>query len=96
MIYSLVEAQVREAVSKDENRNEDGSINWNFVDSDCYMSGVNKFFKDDEAYYATWNDVADQIESEEPVDTSVQLELFEKYPNAEEQLEVLKKDYLGQ
>ena len=74
MIYSLVEAEVREAVSKAENRNEDGSINWNFVDSDCYMSGVPKFFKDDVEYYAAWNDVADQVEAEEPVDTSVQLE----------------------
>ena len=96
MIYSLVEAQVREAVSKDENLHADGSINWNYVDSDCYMSGVNKYFKDDVAYYETWNDIADAIEKEEPVDTSVQLELFEKYPNAVEQLEVLKTDYLGQ
>jgi hypothetical protein len=96
MIYSLVEAQVREAVSKDENINADGSINWNYVDSDCYMSGVNKYFKDDTAYYETWNDIADIVEKEQPVDTSVQLSLFEKYPNAEEQLEVLKTDYLGQ
>ena len=96
MIYSLVEAQVREAVSKDENRNDDGSINWNFVDSDCYMSGVNKFFQNDEAYYDAWNHVCDIVEKEEPVDTSVQLELLEEYPNAEEQVEVLKSDYLGQ
>ncbi len=75
MIYSLVETVVREAVSKEENRNEDGSINWNFVDSDCYMSGVPKFFKDDVEYYAAWNDVADEVEAEEPVDTSVQLEM---------------------
>ena len=98
MIYSLVETEVREAVSKDENRNDDGSINWNYVDADCYMSGVNKYFKDDVAYYETWNDIADAIEKEEPVDTSVQLELdlLQKYPNAIEQLEVLKTDYLGQ
>jgi len=76
MIYSLVEAAVREAASKAENRNEDGSINWNFVDSDCYMSGVNKWFKDDVEYYAAWNDVADQVEAEEPADTSVQLEMM--------------------
>jgi len=41
MINSLVEAQVREAVAKDENRNADGTVNWNFVDADCYASGVN-------------------------------------------------------
>ena len=96
MIYSMLEAEVREAVSKDENRNDDGSINWNYVDSDCYMSGAPKWFKDDTVYYETWNDIADAIEKEEPVDTSVQMELFKKYPNAVEQIEVLKKDFLGQ
>lgn len=98
MIYSLVETEVREAVSKDENINADGSINWNYVDADCYMSGVNKYFKDDVAYYETWNDIADMVEKEQPIDTSVQLELdlLQKYPNAVEQIEVLKKDYLGQ
>ena len=98
MIYSLVETEVREAVSKDENINADGSINWNYVDADCYMSGVNKYFKDDVAYYETWNDIADAIEKEQPIDTSVQLELdlLQKYPNAIEQLEVLKTDFLGQ
>ena len=84
MIYSLVEAQVREAVSKDENINADGSINWNYVDSDCYMSGVNKYFKGDTAYYEAWNDIADMVDKEQ------------KYPDAEEQLELLKTDYLGQ
>ena len=64
MIYSLVEAQVREAIAKEENLNEDGTINWNFVDSDCYMSGVSKWFKDDVEYYETWNDIADMIENE--------------------------------
>ena len=39
------------------------------------MSGVPKFFKDDVEYYAAWNDVADEVEAEEPVDTSVQLEM---------------------
>lgn len=98
MIYSLVETEVREAVSKDENINADGSINWNYVDADCYMSGVNKYFKDDVAYYETWNDIADAIEKAQPIDTSVQLELdlLQKYPNAIEQLEVLKTDFLGQ
>jgi len=64
MIYSLVEAQVREAVAKEENINADGTINWNFVDADCYASGVRKFFKDDEAYYEAWEDVCDTIEYE--------------------------------
>jgi len=75
MIYSLVEAQVREAVAKDENRNTDGTINWNFVDSDCYMSGVNKWFMNDDMYYEVWDEICNIVEKEQPVDTSVQLEM---------------------
>jgi len=75
MIYSLVEAQVREAVAKDENRNADGTINWDFVDSDCYMSGVNKWFMNDDMYYEVWDEICNIVEKEQPVDTSVQLEM---------------------
>ena len=75
MIYSLVEAQVREAVAKDENRNADGTINWNFVDSDCYMSGVNKWFMNDDMYYEVWDEICNIVEKGQPVDTSVQLEM---------------------
>ena len=79
MIHSLVEAQIREAVAKDENRNEDGTINWNFVDADCYASGVNKFFKDDAAYYEAWDDICFDIDLEESLkemsETGVQLEM---------------------
>ena len=73
MIYSLVEAQVREAVAKEENWNANGTINWNFVDADCYMSGVNKWFKDDEAYYEAWDEICYIVEGEQLVDNSVQL-----------------------
>lgn len=64
MIYSLVESHVREALDKSENYNDDGSVNWDFVDSDCYMSGVVKFFKDDADYYDTWDDVVSKIDDE--------------------------------
>lgn len=64
MIYSLVEAQVREAVEKKENLNEDGTINWNFVDSDCYMSGVSKYFANDEQYYEAWEEIVDNFIAE--------------------------------
>ena len=77
MIYSLVEAQVREAVDKAENTNADGSINWSFVDSDCYMSGVNKFFKDDEAYYEAWEEIVENFiaEMREEAASEIQLEM---------------------
>ena len=35
--YRVIETRVREAVARDENRNEDGSVNWDFVDADVYM-----------------------------------------------------------
>ena len=60
MIHSLLEMEFNKAVSDTDNKNEDGSINWNFVDSDCYMSGVPKLYKDDTEYYADWNDLADK------------------------------------
>ena len=55
MINSLLESEIRIALDKAENRNTDGTVNWDFVDSDCYMSGVNKFFKDDEQYYKAFD-----------------------------------------
>lgn len=63
MINTLLQVEFNKAVSNPENHNEDGSINWNFVDSDCYMSGVPKFFKDDTVYYEHWNDLADKFEA---------------------------------
>lgn len=79
MIHALLKSEFNKAVKNPENINDDGEINWNFVDSDCYMSGVPKFFKDDTDYYAHWNDLADEYELNQAAD----------------RLEVLKTDYLG-
>jgi len=35
--YRLIKERVQEAVQRPENLNEDGSINWNFVDADVFM-----------------------------------------------------------
>jgi hypothetical protein len=88
---------MRSAIELDENKNEDGSINWNFVDADAYMD-VHNLYRSNNDFYEAFNDIADKIESENAVESKEQLELdlLQKYPNAEEQLEVLKKDYLGQ
>ena len=50
MIYSLLESEFNQAVDKNENLNADGSINWNFVDADCYMA-VGKLYKDSTSFY---------------------------------------------
>ena len=67
---------MREAVLKTENLNEDGSINWNFVDADCYMA-VGNFFKDQDTYMDSFNAIADQIVVENGwhPDDEIQLEM---------------------
>lgn len=62
MIHALLQVEFDKAVSNTENHNEDGSINWNFVDADCYMS-VGKLFKDSTDFYEHWNDLADKFEA---------------------------------
>ena len=49
------------AVKNPENLNEDGSINWNFVDSDLWMDGVITSENQTEAY-EVFNAVADELE----------------------------------
>ena len=49
MIHSLLESNMREAVTLDENLQKDGSVNWSFVDADCYMT-VGHYFKDQNDY----------------------------------------------
>lgn len=81
MIHSLVEAAVREAVAEPFNQTVDRArwpegINWNFVDADCYATGLPKFFKDDEAYYEAFDDaVCDWVKENCSTDNAVQLEM---------------------
>jgi len=77
MIYSLVEAAVREAADKAENKNADGTINWNFVDSDCYMQGLPTWFANDEMYYEAFDEIVNNYVAEmrEEAASEVQLEM---------------------
>ena len=75
MIHSLLERYMREAVTNPENLQKDGSVNWNFVDSDCYMT-VGHYFKDQNDYMESFNEIAGQIEAEmNPVSNEIQLEM---------------------
>ncbi len=58
MIYAMLEIEMRDAVEKEENLNENGSINWNFVDADAYAE-CRSFWKDDEDFYDSFNEIAD-------------------------------------
>ncbi len=63
MIYSMLEIQMRDAVNKDENLNENGSINWSFVDADAYAE-CRSFWKDDEDFYESFDEIANTITAE--------------------------------
>jgi hypothetical protein len=99
MIYSALESTMRNAVEKAENLNEDYSINWNFVDADAYAECAG-FFKDPDDFYEAFNEIADTISEERTEEAAAETQLdmdtlFTMYPNAVDQLEVLKSDYLG-
>ena len=75
MIHSLLESYMRDAVTNTENLQKDGSVNWNFVDADCYMD-VGHYFKDQKTYLESFNEIAEQIEAEmNPVSNEIQLEM---------------------
>lgn len=51
-----------EALADPANRDEDGQIDWNFVDADCYMA-LRPDTKELRAeYYGVFNDLADEAE----------------------------------
>ena len=63
MIYSVLESTMRSAIDLDENKNKDGSINWNFVDADAYMDCKN-LFRSDADFYEAFDDIGDKIQME--------------------------------
>tara|TARA_A200000159_G_scaffold37202_1_gene33479 strand:- start:56 stop:289 length:234 start_codon:yes stop_codon:yes gene_type:complete len=75
MIHSLLESYMRDAVTNTENLQKDGSVNWSFVDADCFMD-VGHYFKDQNDYMESFNEIAGQIEAEmNPVSNEIQLEM---------------------
>lgn len=51
------------AVNNKDNLNEDGSVNWNFVDADLWLDGIAAEFGDETKFYSWFNDLADQFEN---------------------------------
>ena len=75
MIYSVLESTMRSAIDKDENKKEDGSINWNFVDADAYMDCKN-LFRSDADFYEAFDYIGNKIQAEQRgVDNQIQLEM---------------------
>ena len=50
MIYSILESSINSALELDENFDENGNINWDYIHADAYAD-VRSFFKDDEAMF---------------------------------------------
>ncbi|MDA9993217.1 hypothetical protein N9E09_00960 [bacterium] len=74
MIHSMLEIEIRDAVEKSENLNEDYSINWNFVDADAYAA-CRSFWKDDEQFYESFNEIVDMIISERKEEADAERQL---------------------
>jgi hypothetical protein len=75
MIYSILKNSIYSAIENEENYDENGNINWNYVDADAYED-VRNFFKDDETFYEYFDDIAKGIIYEMEVnETSFQHEM---------------------
>ena len=74
MIHAMLEMEIRDAVEKAENLNEDYSINWNFVDADAYAQ-CRSFRKDDEQFYESFNEIADMIIAERSEEANAERQL---------------------
>ena len=75
MIYSILKNSIYSAIENEENYDENGNINWNYVDADAYED-VRNWFKDDETFYEYFDDIAKGIIYEMEVnETSSQHEM---------------------
>jgi len=63
MIISVLESTMRTAIDLDENKKEDGSINWNFVDADSYTECKN-LFRSNKDFYEAFDNIGDKIQAE--------------------------------
>ena len=59
--YRLIEERVELAANNPENRNEDGTVNWNFVDADVFME-TNPTKRTVDLFYQLFEEAAEQFE----------------------------------
>ena len=75
MIYSILKNSIYSAIENEENYDENGNINWDYVDADAYED-VRNWFKDDETFYEYFDNIAKGIIYEMEVnETSFQHEM---------------------
>jgi hypothetical protein len=75
MIYSILKNSIYSAFELEENFDENGNINWDYIHADAYAD-VRSFFKDDETFNEFFDDIAKGIIYEMEVnETSFQHEM---------------------
>jgi len=57
--YEAVDAAMQNAIAMVENKNPDGSINWNFVDADAFMELAPKNWNV-EKFYCFFDEIAEE------------------------------------
>ena len=62
MIYSILESSINSALELDENFDENGNINWDYIHADAYAD-VRSFFKDDEMFNEFFDDIQKAVDS---------------------------------
>ena len=65
---------MRDAVVKAENLNQDGTINWSFVDADAYAE-CRSFWKDDADFYESFDEIANTIIAEHVEEAAAEMQL---------------------
>lgn len=66
LIKDMVNVEVMKAALRAENRYEDGTINWNFVDADAFMAVQEAFGKSNEVvdfFYDHFDNACDALEA---------------------------------
>tara|TARA_B110000858_G_scaffold177830_1_gene213156 strand:- start:619 stop:864 length:246 start_codon:yes stop_codon:yes gene_type:complete len=76
VIYSTLTESITKATFDSDNWNEDGSINWSFVDSDAYHECF-KLYASVEGFYRDFNEIANVIiaEMREEAEAEAQFEI---------------------
>ena len=60
MIYSILKNSIYSALELEENFDENGNINWDYIHADAYAD-VRSFFKDEETFNEFFDDIVDDI-----------------------------------
>jgi hypothetical protein len=66
VLENVIYVNALKAARNSENRNEDGSINWNFVDADAYMDTLDQYKNGrdlvEAEFYNLFDSVCDKVE----------------------------------